>query len=400
VNEWDTFWVGIAPQHAPALLAVALLPIGLWALRRLGAPSWPAVPITERWAAVLLGIAAVVHLALPLGHVGSPLLTIGFLGSGGAYAWLALRAREGRRWRGPAAMLIVATLVAYLIGNGAGGEEPDQVGIATALVELTALGLALVPPREPDRPRRLRRLAGAGGTLAAALVVGVALWIGAFVAHRHADAAAAADRAVTEAPTGGHSHGHDVAARAQAGVIMCPAADRHPTAAHAAVADQLAAETRASLRRYADLRAALSAGYRPQGVATGLDVHLEHPGYKKDGRILDPSRPEMLVYAVDGGRATLLGAVFVMEHAGVPGPQPGGPITGWHAHNLCITLLPPGFGVVSPYGGCPAFSFSVTIPEMMHLWTVDNPEGPYAEGLGEAWVRAYHAEHGRPVAIR
>jgi hypothetical protein len=34
---------------------------------------------------------------------------------------------------------------------------------------------------------------------------------------------------------------------------------------------------------------------------------------------------------------------------------------------------------------------------MMHVWTVDNPGGPYAEGLDEAWVRAYHAEHGRPL---
>ena len=38
-----------------------------------------------------------------------------------------------------------------------------------------------------------------------------------------------------------------------------------------------------------------------------------------------------------GGRATLLGVVFVMEKAGVAAPEPGGPITRWHAHNICLT---------------------------------------------------------------
>ena len=50
----------------------------------------------RQWAAWLLGISAAVHLALPLGHFDGPLLTVAFLGSGAAYAWLALRAWEGR----------------------------------------------------------------------------------------------------------------------------------------------------------------------------------------------------------------------------------------------------------------------------------------------------------------
>jgi hypothetical protein len=424
VNGWDTFRVGIAPQHAPALVAAALLPIVLWVLRRLTHPAaaphdrddlglftrhigtnQPDKPkiaatmedriaITDRWAAALLGVAAVVHLALPLGHFDGPLLTIGFLGSGTAYAWLALRAREGRRWRVPAALLIVATLVAYLSVVGAGGEEPDQVGIATALVELAALGLALVPPRAPHRPRRLRRVAGSAATLAAAMLVGAIVWIGSFAAHQHADAAVSAGPGTAAAH--GHEHGHDIAARAQAGVIMRPVAEHHATPAQAAAAARLAAATRSAVRRFASLDAALAAGYRAQGRLAGTDVHLEHPAYKSDGRILDPRRPEMLVYAIAGGRATLLGVVYVMERAGVPAPQPGGPITGWHAHNLCISPLPPGIGIVTPYGGCPAFAIAITVPEMMHVWTVDNPAGPYAEGLDQAWVRAYHAEHGRP----
>ena len=36
MNAWDTFWLGIAPEHLPALVAVALLPVAGWALRRRG----------------------------------------------------------------------------------------------------------------------------------------------------------------------------------------------------------------------------------------------------------------------------------------------------------------------------------------------------------------------------
>ena len=34
---------------------------------------------------------------------------------------------------------------------------------------------------------------------------------------------------------------------------------------------------------------------------------------------------------------------------------------------------------------------------MMHVWVVDNPAGPFAEGLDKAWVADYQRTHGRPV---
>jgi hypothetical protein len=175
-------------------------------------------------------------------------------------------------------------------------------------------------------------------------------------------------------------------------------AEHHATPAQAEAAAQLAARTREAIARYADIEVALREGYAGPVAAGGTDVHLEHEAYGSDGRILDPQRPEQLVYAVDGGRATLLGAVFQMERAGEAGPEPGGPITGWHGHNVCLMALPPGFSIVSPFGGCPALSISVTAAEMMHIWTVDPPGGPYAEGIDEGWIRAYHAANGRPYA--
>ena len=436
MNPLAAFFAGIAPEHVPALLAALLLPVLWWLVRRFqrtdsahpGAPvrvagsagttgslwtaasAWTAAPVdrpplmlTERWAAALLAVSAAVHLALPLGHLDGPLLALGYVAAGAGYAWLVVRVRRGRRWRLPAALLTVATLVAYLAVAGTGSEEPDQVGIATALVELAVLGLALVPLREPGRPRRFARFAGSAAMVTAVVLVGAVVWVGSFLSHR-STGDTQAQLAAGTAPAVGHAHdhGHDHAARAQAGVVMRPSAGgHHPTEAQQRAAEALAAQTRTALARYRSLDAALAAGYRRPGFgATGTDVHLEHPQYAKDGRTLDPQRPETLVYSIMDGRATLLGAMFMMEVAGRAAPEPGGPATRWHAHNLCISLLPPGLGVVSPYGGCSAFAVNITSPEMIHVWVVDNPGGPYADGLDEKWVRSYHAAHALPVTAR
>jgi hypothetical protein len=406
VNGGEAFAVGIAPMHMPALIAAMLLPIVVLLARRLRTPNIPGntrtgAPVrstaVQRWAAWLLGIAAAVHLALPLGHFDGPLLTAAFLGSGAAYAWLAIRALEGRTWRLLSGLLLVMTLIAYLVVTVTGGEEPDQVGIATALVELAALGLCLVPSREPGRPRRFRRFAGSTGAILAALVVGVVVWIGSFAAHAATDGDVSADPQAASSAlshTDDHTHAHDHAARAQAGVIMRPQADHHPTVEQELAARQLAEATKSAMQRFANLDTALAAGFALPPNDQGPDVHLDNKANRSDGRMLDAEHPETLVYAISGGKATLLGVVYVMERAGVAAPQPGGPITRWHAHNICLTLLPPGFGIVTPFGNCPALSINLTIPEMMHVWVVDSPAGPFAEGLDKEWVRAYHAQHG------
>jgi len=215
------------------------------------------------------------------------------------------------------------------------------------------------------------------------VVFGAITWGLSFAAH-----AAARD--------GGHEGHEGYAARAQAGVLMLPVSADPPTAQQQRAAADLAARTRTSLARYTDIRAALAAGYRPTLARTGLSVHLEDKAAERDGRVLDPDRPELLMYAIADGRATLLSAVYTLPRAGQPGPTPGGPLTRWHAHNGCLSLLPPGFSVVDAYGGCPALSVQVTLPVMMHVWVVDNPGGPYADQVPEAWTRAFNADHGVP----
>lgn len=411
----ETFLEGIEPEHATAfvagLLALIVIPFlnGLAAARGgdadLDAGHFPAgtearrprpwiaggpSSIVDRWAAALLGYAAAVHLFLPLGHPGSP-NTLAYLASGVAFGFLAFQAFRGRRWRLGTAVLAPATVIGYLIWGG----DPDQVGIFTALLELTAFGLAVATMQRAGVTRI--RVWGSIGTVFAVVLGGAIMWIASFQAHQATNADAAS-------PSVGHQSrgGHEHLVRAQAGVIMRPLGrDARATAEETAAAIALSKATSTAMSRYARLQDAIAAGYKcGLGGCKGMDAHLEHEEYKKDGRLLDPERPEQLVFAIEDGKATLLGVVYVMERAGEPGQAPGGPITRWHAHNLCISLMPPGIGIVTPYGGCPSVSVQITIPEMMHVWIVEPPGGPYAEGVDQNWAREYHRKHGLAIGLR
>lgn len=404
---------GIAPQHIPAVIAVLLLPAVLWAARRLaravasGQGDWVAVflaryedaSLATRVTAALLLVTAAVHLALPFGHNGEPSMSLLFLASGTAFAALAAAAFGSRRWRPAAALVLVASIVAYLIASLSGREEPDQVGIATKLVELATLGLVLIPRPRPVRGflRRLAGTAAVGALVVLTVVTGAAVWIGSFVAHGKADAAEAQSH--THA-MGAASHMQAHAARAQAGTIMRPLPMVPPTQEQVRAAARLARETKASIAKYRNYKAAIADGYTAQGPLQGLEVHFNNDAYGKDGRILDPRRPESLVYAFEDRRYVLLGAMYLMSRAGAAGPEIGGSLTRWHAHNVCITLLPPGFTLVSPFGTCPTASVSLTVPEMMHVWTVDNPLGPYADSLDENMVRSVLKQKGLKVTAR
>jgi hypothetical protein len=235
---------------------------------------------------------------------------------------------------------------------------------------------------------RRRRVLGAMVLSVVTLLFGVSAWILFAVGHD-------AHGVVGEGQA--HHHGQHLA-RGQAGIVMRPGATG-TTAAQRQAATALTDQVRAATAKYRDLAVAEADGYRLSGGgrADGLDLHFEHKGHAADARVLDPQAPEMLVYARKGGRAVLLGVVFQMPRAGQRGPQIGGADTPWHAHNICLGLLPPGFGVVTPFGTCPFLTVHVTIPEMMHVWVIDNPAGPFADDVPDGYARAVLARDGKPV---
>lgn len=331
------FWLGVAPEHRVALLCLFAAPLLLVQLR-----AWRSTAGDVRWCSGLLGTLALVHIGLPW--------AFGSLVSAGLFGWLAVRCVAGRSWRVQSGFLVTAQLLLFVAASGVRAATPDQVALTVSVLELALLSVAS------------RRALARVGTVALVFVFGAAMWVVSIAGHDH-----------------------DGADRIQAGTVQRPAGPP-PGAVQRAAARDLAAQVRASSARYATLAAAEADGYRATGPRTGPQVHFEHKGHQSDGRVLDPAAPEQLVYAVRGDRARLLGVVFQVPVAGDAGPAIGG--ARWHAHDVCVGLLPPGFGVVSPFGSCPGLTVATTLPEMIHVWVVDPPGGPYADHVDDDWVEA------------
>ncbi len=149
-------------------------------------------------------------------------------------------------------------------------------------------------------------------------------------------------------------------------------------------ATRLVEETRASLTRYRDVEAAKEDGYfNSTPGAVGVN-HWMNLGYMRDGRILDPERPENLMYyRTRSGKEVLVGAMYLMQAPGETGPAIGGEMTRWHLHpGYC--WAPAGFPV-SPSATegepCPPGQMVADTPDMIHVWVMENPRGVFDEEM-------------------
>jgi len=364
----------VSPEHSAAVIALAVLIVGAWMLRRRALPS---LAPAEWLLVALLGASAAIHAGLAVGHAEHAAgIRALFIVDAVLLAVIARRVLRGSRAGRLGVAVLVGSIVAYW-GSAIGGEAPDQVGLATKLGEI--LAVAIVVRRAPGAaPHRLRSLAGS--VAIAVLVLGTATssWIGAF----------RASAAEPGAVAGHHVHGGAVA---PPGTVMPVHPEREPTAAERAAAADLVTAARVALARYADPSVAAADGYNVNGIH-GLDFHAGNPANEHDGRVLDPAHPETLVYAVaPDGQPILMGAMFLMPKIGTPGPTVGGPLTVWHAHqHICFSLTPPGLaGLLSPLGTCPLGSIDMPLTaEMIHIWIVPGAPEPFGD-LDEAWKRAY-----------
>jgi hypothetical protein len=340
----------LAAGHLPGLIGgIVALPIGVLAVQH--SPWHRAAPATVQIAAVLMAVSGAVHLALIPHHLASsPLTSALFLFNG--VAFVALSALVAWRWwRIASALLIVLTILGYVVYIGARLETSDQVGIATKLIELTALGMILVPVRSEIRRRRR---AGRWWVLGAALpvlmvIVTSVVWIS-DLAH----------------PSAAHAH---------AGALL-QTTNLVPTPQQQAAATALYDETAAAIEPYRDSRSAWAAGYRPNGSTTMPSTHWINNAYVNSGYVMDPHHPQGLVYANSHHGPVLLGAMFEMKGIGVFGPDPGGPLTAWHQHqNICFTPFGLEFSLMTPFSTCPLGAIDFSAPAMLHVWVVPNPQG-------------------------
>ena len=64
---------------------------------------------------------------------------------------------------------------------------------------------------------------------------------------------------------------------------------------------------------------ALAVGYAPQLRKPQAVKHYFNPAHVSDGRVLDPARPEELLYAFTTRGPVVVAAVYLMNRAGEPG---------------------------------------------------------------------------------
>jgi hypothetical protein len=155
--------------------------------------------------------------------------------------------------------------------------------------------------------------------------------------------------------------------------------ESEPTTDQVKAADELIVQTTAAAFRHNwfDFQNAAKEGYRYHD-----SIHYMSLDNINDGRILDPDRPENLMYyRNENGELKLAGAMYLMPTNDEHGPQVGGPLTVWHYHMSPVPLCWFDFPTTpNPRleGPCEIGERNVRSPEMIHVWLVDHPEGVFA----------------------
>ncbi len=146
------------------------------------------------------------------------------------------------------------------------------------------------------------------------------------------------------------------------------------------------------LPAFASYAAALAAGYVSIGDESSGFEHLIKYSLLNDGRFLDTTAPESLVYKVNGSTRTLVSAMFIAPSGTAINDTTlvnyAGGLIQWHVHdNLCwrnVNGVPKVIGAIDANGNCPPNS---TLQRggapMVHVWITSHPCGPFAalEGI-------------------
>ena len=291
-----------------------------------------------------------------------------------------------------------ATAKRYGIGFIEGLDVPEAIQFADALCAALALYAALEAGAYALRPRSHHRrpwLANwSAGLLVAAALPGM-IQAGNHV-HDHGD---------------GHSHESIVVVNGQATLTTAAAAvpvkpydpakplDFGGTPGvseeQQARAENLVAITLIRLPQWADAAVAEANGFHTIGDRGTGHEHLINWSFVDDDTILDPDKPEALVYDTSSGKRVLEAAMFMLKPGAtlVTVPDIGGPLTQWHIHdNLCFTddpVAPHVAGLTDRDGNCQAPLVKLQTIPMIHVWIRPHPCGPFAalDGIGAGQIK-------------
>jgi hypothetical protein len=368
-----------------------------------------------RWGLAMLSLgAAGIHFAVMSDHFNLTWYHGSFFA---ATAWLQLA------WAGaivvkPSRRLLLAGIIGnlviaeiWLVSRTIGIPFGPESGVAEAVsfsdvlstvleVGIVVGSLALLKPRFLDRPVRaasaLPGVAGVG-VLVAALAT---LSLTPAFASGHSHGAAGHSHGATDgaAAATGHTHGTGAAStEPSAAVAPHPFDPALPidlsgvpgvSAEQQARAENLLGATVMRLSQWSDPAYDTAHGFFSIGDGvTGIE-HYVNLDFMGDDTILDPDRPESLVFDTTVKPKRLVAAMYMA----IPGttlagvPDIGGPLTQWHIHNnLCFTAQGRVAGLTQADGSCAANLQKGPLTPMIHVW-VDkaHPCGQFAalEGIG------------------
>jgi hypothetical protein len=159
-----------------------------------------------------------------------------------------------------------------------------------------------------------------------------------------------------------------------------------------AEAENLLAVTLVGLPQWADYRTAEAAGFYSIGDGRTGTEHFINQEFMNDDVMLDPDRPESLVYDTSDGDRRLVAAMY-MTQPGVPldeVPAIGGKLIQWHIHNnLCYQPNGRLGGLTDGEGNCAPGLIKPPETPMVHVWLESHPCGPFAalEGIGAGAIK-------------
>lgn len=117
----------------------------------------------------------------------------------------------------------------------------------------------------------------------------------------------------------------------------------------------------------------------------GDQRHYVQPEYVFDDAILDCDKPEFLMYYDTSEGKGLAGLMFYVASPTGWGPQIGGPLTLWHYHVWapvqCLRDEMLLVGTGDEQGRCKEGVPMHRSPEMIHVWFIDRPKGPFTSSM-------------------
>ena len=123
---------------------------------------------------------------------------------------------------------------------------------------------------------------------------------------------------------------------------------------------------------------------RADGFVLSSQSHYVNEEYVFDDVILDPERPEFLMYFDTPEGKKFTGYMFLVNEPLARGPQIAGPLTLWHYHifsdDLCFEK---GLIIVAQpeNGKCARGVRQRRSPEMLHVWLIDHPAGEFSSQM-------------------